>query len=103
MEIRTVKNTFTQNQNVQDGRIIRKAQLARNLLHKGNTIIDIKPSRDMPGASVFVFANTEKLKSDMDELMAEYAANKEKDRVNINELVRIEVEKRLKEIQVKGE
>ena len=44
-----------------DCKIIRNPAMARKLLHKGNLIIDIKPSKDNGDQTVFVFEKTEKL------------------------------------------
>ena len=46
-------------------KIIVKPSMARTLLHKGNIIIDIKPNKDKPTETVFVFEDTEKLRSDL--------------------------------------
>lgn len=49
--------------------------IARHLLHMGCLIIDIKPSRENPDASVFVFKKDETFNNAMDTL----AASKVKD------------------------
>lgn len=46
-------------------KIIIKPPIARLLLHKGNPIIDIKPNKENPTETVFVFEDTEKLKNDL--------------------------------------
>jgi len=48
-----------------DYKVIIRPSIARTLLHKGNPIVDIKPNKDKPLESVFIFENTEKLKSDL--------------------------------------
>lgn len=48
-----------------DCKVIIKPSIARILLHEGNPIVDIKPNKDKPNESVFVFQNTEKLKNDL--------------------------------------
>jgi len=48
-----------------DCKIIINPSIARQLLHKGNEIKDIKPKRENPKETVFVFENTEKLKNDL--------------------------------------
>ena len=39
--------------------------VARNLLHMGNPILDIKPMKENRDKTIFVFENTEKLQKDM--------------------------------------
>lgn len=39
--------------------------VARNLLRMGNRIVDIKPSKGNKEKTIFVFEDTEKLRSDM--------------------------------------
>lgn len=46
-------------------KIIVKPPIARTLLQKGNLIIDIKPNKDNPKETVFVFQDTEKLRNDL--------------------------------------
>lgn len=48
-----------------DYKVIIKPSIARTLLHRGNPIVDIKPNKDKPLETVFVFVNTEKLKNDL--------------------------------------
>ena len=48
-----------------DCKVIIKPSIARTLLHRGNPIVDIKPNKDKPLESVFVFENTEKFKNDL--------------------------------------
>lgn len=38
--------------------------IARKLLKMGNPIYDIKPKKENPDASIFIFAETEKFKKD---------------------------------------
>ena len=42
--------------------------MARKLLHKGNTSVDIKPKKESPRESIFVFDLTDKLLKDMESL-----------------------------------
>ncbi len=49
-------------------KIIVKPSIARTLLHKGNIIIDIKPNKEKPLETVFVFEDTEKLRNDLTEI-----------------------------------
>jgi hypothetical protein len=46
-------------------KIIIKPSIARQLLHMGNPIEDIKPKKENPLETVFVFKDTEKLKNDL--------------------------------------
>lgn len=46
-------------------KVIIKPSIARILLHKGNPIVDIKPNKEKPNESVFVFEQTEKLMNDL--------------------------------------
>jgi replicative DNA helicase len=48
-----------------DYKVIIKHSIARQLLHKGNEIKDIKPKKENPLETVFVFEQTEKLKIDL--------------------------------------
>lgn len=47
--------------------LIFNAKLAKQLLKSGYTISDIKPNRDLPNASVFVFLNEDGLLSKVNE------------------------------------
>jgi hypothetical protein len=48
-----------------DYKVIIRPSIARTLLHRGNPIIDIKPNKEKPLETVFVFENTDKLKNDL--------------------------------------
>ena len=48
-----------------DCKVIIKPSIARTLLHKGNPIIDIKPNKDKPLETVFIFENNDKFKNDL--------------------------------------
>lgn len=45
------------------------ASIARQLLKKGNKIIDIKPYRDAKGRTIFVFDATEQFFKDFEEIV----------------------------------
>ncbi len=49
-------------------KIIIKPPIARMLLQKGNPIIDIKPNKNSPTETVFVFESTDKLKNDLTDI-----------------------------------
>ena len=46
-------------------KVIIKPSIARTLLHMNNLIIDIKPNKDKPLETVFVFEDYEKLRNDL--------------------------------------
>ena len=46
-------------------KIIVKPSIARQLLHMGNMIVDIKPNKNKDGETVFVFKESEKLRVDL--------------------------------------
>jgi len=46
-------------------KVIIKPPIARILLHKGNPILDIKPNKNNPNETVFVFEDTEKFRNDL--------------------------------------
>ena len=48
-----------------DYRVIIKPSIARQLLHRGNEIVDIKPNKNKDGETVFVFKESEKLRVDL--------------------------------------
>jgi hypothetical protein len=48
-----------------DYKIIINPSIARQLLHKGNPIYDIKPKKENKNETVFVFEDTDKLKNDL--------------------------------------
>lgn len=51
--------------NNMETKIIISPSIARQLLHKGNLIIDIKPNKKDIKQTVFVFEETTKLKEDL--------------------------------------
>lgn len=46
-------------------KVIIKPSIARQLLHMNNAIKDIKPKKGNPLETVFVFEDTEKLRTDL--------------------------------------
>lgn len=54
-------------------KLIFKASIARKLTKLNNPIVDIKPNRENPVASVFVFENTEKFREDLAKILDEAA------------------------------
>lgn len=77
------------------GKIIRRANIANELLDKGNKIIHLKADKMDPDRkrSVFVFFQDEKLEKDLDEIMARRRQEREE---SFEERVQREVEARLK-------
>lgn len=68
------------NTNVQDNRksrLVFDARVARKLLKQGLVVIDIKPNRENPDKSIFVFENTEEFKQAFAEAMDEMKAKAE--------------------------
>lgn len=43
--------------------------IARRLLKLGNPIYDIKPKKELPEASIFLFEETDKFKSDLSDIL----------------------------------
>ena len=73
MNIITTKNSFENKEPEIKGKVIRKAQIARQLLHKGQEIIDVKADRSDPDGkrSVFVFKDTDEFQKVFSELLEE--------------------------------
>jgi hypothetical protein len=46
-------------------KVVINPTIARQLLHMGNPIEDIKPKKENKQETVFVFKNTEKLRNDL--------------------------------------
>lgn len=46
-------------------KVIKNPTIARQLLQRGNIIIDIKGNRENPRETVFIFENTEKFREDL--------------------------------------
>jgi len=55
--------------------------VARRLLKMGNPIYDIKPKKEMPDASIFLFEVTDKFCSDLDDILVK----QEDTKLEINE------------------
>lgn len=77
------------------GKIIRRANIANELLDKGNKIIHLKADKMDPDRkrSVYVFYADEKLEKDLDEIMQRRRQEREE---SFEERVQREVEARLK-------
>ena len=48
-----------------DFKVILKPTIARMLLQRGNMVVDIKPNKNNPSETVFVFEDTKKLRDDL--------------------------------------
>ena len=46
-------------------KVVTNPTIARQLLQKGNPIVDIKGNRTSPRETVFIFENTEKFREDL--------------------------------------
>lgn len=95
MQIRTLNNNKENNDEVK-GKVIRKAQIARQLLQRGQKIIDIKGDRADPDGkrSVFVF-------EDSDEFQEAFSAVLEENRNKHTDPETADLKKRLEEMQKK--
>ena len=58
-------------------RLVFDAKMARKLLKQGFVVIDIKPNRENPDKTIFVFENTDEFKVALEKLMDELKAKKE--------------------------
>ena len=63
----TIRTTKPELQN----KIVRNPMIARKLLQRGNSIVDIKPARGDNNRTVFVFANTTKFQEDFTKVIKE--------------------------------
>ena len=59
-----------------EAKLIFNAGAARALLKAGCTVIDVKPDRENPVKSVFVFKNDEKFQTEFERINKEIAAAK---------------------------
>lgn len=69
-----------------NGKIVRKAALARQILRKGGEevrIIDLKQSRDNPERTVFVFENTPRFQEVFSEVLEENKRARSNDDANL--------------------
>ena len=60
-----------------DAKIIFNPVIARHLLKSGCTMCDIKPAKDNPVKTVFVFEYNDKFKVEFDRINKEIAASRE--------------------------
>lgn len=64
---------------IKETKVVAYPNVARKLLKMGYRIIDLKPKKENPKSSLFVFAVEGNFTNDFSELMAEMS-NKEKDK-----------------------
>lgn len=73
MKISTINKTATNNEAnekiTSKTKIIFKPYIARGLLKRGHKMVDIKPYRDNPDRSIFVFEKTVQLLEDMRDII----------------------------------
>ena len=85
MNIVTNKNVFTKETGEETkGKVIRKSQIARQLLQRGAKMIDLKPDRNDPDRkrSVFVFEDDENFQKVFAEILAENKETRERRTIN---------------------
>lgn len=68
--------TNTNENHTNKTKLIFKAYVARGLLKKGHRIVDIKPLRDDPRVTVFVFEKTVELLEDIPKIIRQHEAEK---------------------------
>ena len=88
MNINTVSNVFAKEKDDVKGKVIRKSQIARQLLHRGAKIIDVKPDRNDPDhkRSVFVFEDTDEFQKIFTEILDESKFKREQENRDTNKL-----------------
>lgn len=57
---------FVVKENIKEAVVITNAGLARQLLQSGETMIDIKPHRQIKNATVFVFKSTNAIREEIE-------------------------------------
>lgn len=87
MEEKKIENVSV---NEKKGRCIYAAPVARALIRRGFIVIDIKPNKENPAATVFVFEETDGFNAALEEILNEYANRKAQRMENrrLNELTR---------------
>lgn len=63
--------------NKKKSRLVFDAKIARKMCKNGFPIVDIKPYRDNPDKTVFVFDNTEEFQAALNEIMEEMKAKRD--------------------------
>ena len=58
------------------GKCVFAAPIARELIHKGHTVIDIKPNRENHEKTVFVFRTDDSFNADFEEIRRAYNEKK---------------------------
>ena len=88
MNINTVSNVFAKETDDVKGKVIRKSQIARQLLHRGAKMIDVKPDRNDPDhkRSVFVFEDTDEFQKVFTEILDESKIKRERENKDTDKL-----------------
>lgn len=68
------------NNETKESRLVFKAEIARQLLHMGDKIIDIKPDRTNKVRTIFVFENDQKFQDDFNQVLNDIQDQRQKAR-----------------------
>ena len=68
------------NNSEKESRLVFKAEIARQLLHMNNKVIDIKPDKSNRSRTVFVFQNDEKFQNDFNQILNDLQDERQKER-----------------------
>lgn len=98
MYIKTLKNSFEKPFQENDeikGKIIRNSGIARSILQKGKKdvwLFDIKPDRENPMRTVYLFEDTDKFQEILDNVLKEHSQKKQQKQKDENAELRREIE-----------
>ena len=100
MVIRSIEDNAIEKNNDINGKVVRNPRLARQILAKGGKdvwLFDIKPDRDNPQKSVYIFENTDKFQEILSSVLDE---NRQSRKSNEDDLIRKmeEMQKKLDEL-----
>ena len=87
--VKTLTNTFSKRTDDDiKGKVIRRSQIARQLLHRGAKMIDLKPDRNDPDhkRSVFVFEDNEEFQKVFADVLKENNARRERENADGDKL-----------------
>lgn len=101
MNIVTVKKPYEKETNEVKGKVIRKAQIARQLLHRGAKMIDLKPDRDDPDRkrSVYIFEQSDEFENIFSSILDENRRNRQTTEENAMKKEIEDLRKQLEELQ----
>lgn len=87
MEEKKIENVSL---NEEKGRCVYAAPVARSLVRKGYSVIDIKPNRENHDRTVFVFKETDDFNTAMEEILKVYSEKKSQksEQKRLNEITR---------------